>query len=317
MNLLRYTRWMKSDFQGKSNHMALSTLYSQPSTLHSQPSTLHSPLSTFHIQRRKITLYISLLLLGSILQGCVRHKQLVNFYESDLPIDTAMAITNQVDLTIQPQDLLYINVHSLSPEAAAPFNLTQAGQGNNQMSNQGGGGLFSMSDIMMGYLVDDQGNIDFPVLGSVQVKGKTTAEAQQILLQQIKPFLSDAVIDVRFLNFRITVLGEVNQPGTYRLSAERITVLDAIGAANDMTVFANRRTILVIREENAQRSFHRLDLNDPVIFTSPYFYLRQNDVLYIEPHKTKIAAVSDPLQRVIGYFSAGLSIVTLIFALSK
>lgn len=258
-----------------------------------------------------------LLLITGLFQGCVQHKQLVNFYKSDLPMDTSMVITNKADLTIQPQDLLYINVHSLSLEAAAPFNLVQASQGNNQMLNNQTGGLYSMADILMGYLVDDQGNIDFPVLGSVNVKEKTTAEAQQILLEKIKPYLSDAVVDVRFLNFRITVLGEINRPGTYRLSAERITILDAIGAAGDMNVFANRRTILVIREENNQRSFHRLDLGDPDIFTSPYFYLRQNDVVYVEPHKTKIAAVSDPVQRFVGYFSAGLSIVTLILALSK
>jgi polysaccharide export outer membrane protein len=122
---------------------------------------------------------------------------------------------------------------------------------------------------------------------------------------------------MRFLNLKITILGEVNNPGTIRLSNKRVTLLEAIGMAGDLSIYANRNNVLVIREENGKRTTARLDLQTAEIFTSPYFYLQQNDVVYIEPTKARIATVADPVQRFISYGSGVLSIVTLIIALTR
>lgn len=251
--------------------------------------------------------------------SCVSHKQLMNFQGQALPLNKPEDILNLVNLKIQSEDLLHITVHSYDVEAAEPFNLNAGQSGNNsgnmmqQQQIVGGNSL----ELFSGYFVDQEGFIDFPVLGRIPVRGLTLEEAKFKIVDQLKTYLKDAVVNIRFLNFKISVLGEVTNPGILRLTNKRITLLEAIGMAGDMTSYANRTNILIIRETNGKRTYERLNLQDNSIFVSPYFYLMQNDVIYIEPLKAKTATTADLVQRIISYSSAALSLLTLILTLSK
>lgn len=265
--------------------------------------------------------FILFLLFIGFLSSCVSHKELVNFNNEESPLTIGTEeIVNAMNLKIQAEDLLRIQVHSADKDqlAALPFNLEPPGQQN--MMPQAGqarsGGNYSI-ELFNGYLVDQEGNIDFPVIGKIEVNGLTLEEAKAKLINLLKQYINVPIVNMRFLNLKITVLGEVNNPGTVRLSNKRVTLLEAIGMAGDLSIYANRTNVLVIREENGKRTTARLDLQTAEIFTSPYFYLQQNDVVYIEPTKARIATVADPVQRFISYGSGILSIVTLIIALSN
>ncbi len=239
--------------------------------------------------------------------GCVARKELISFQKT--PSEQAFRWQGP---PVQPGDILHIAVYSGEAEAAAPFNLQE--------------GFFPGAltapqqhtlELFLGYLVSENGTIDFPVLGAIAVGGLTLPQVKDTLEQHLRAYLRDVVVSVRFVNFRVTVLGEVNQPGTYTVSSPRITLLEAIGRAGDLTPYANRNNILHIREQNGRRIYTRIDLQKGEIFSSPAYYLQQNDIIYIEPNRAKVAAVADPATRVITYTTGVLSVVTLILALFK
>lgn len=271
-----------------------------------------------HILIKNVLLLVVCVLFAS---SCVRHKQLVNFQGENLPLESPEEILNLINLEIQPEDLLNITVHSLNEEAAKPYNQTLGGQqggGNNMMMQGGGGGAGGNNlELFMGYFVDQEGFIDYPGLGRVEVAGLTLEEAKFKLLDMLQTYLNDAVVNIRFMNFKVTMLGEVNMPGTLRLTNKRVTLLEAIGLANDLTPYANRTNILVIREHEGRREYARLNLQDNSIFASKYFYLMQNDVIYIEPLPARTATTADLFQRIISYTSGALSLVTLILTLTR
>lgn len=253
---------------------------------------------------------LHLLLLALLMSSCVSHEQLLNFSEgedfSQLPKD----ISNIPTLKIQADDLLSIKVTALDIEAALPFNIDPPT--GNQNLNAGGG-----MRPLIGYLVNSSGNIDFPILGKIQTAGLTTDELKAYLREQLEPYLKDPVIVVRFLNFRVTVLGEVTNPSTFFLANERVTILDALGQAGDLTPYGNRTNLLVIREQNGQRNFGQLSLHDRHIFESPYFYLQQNDVIYVEPLEEKTSTVRDQTQRILPWLSIITSLTTLVLTLTR
>lgn len=226
---------------------------------------------------------------------------------------------NAVELRLQPDDLLHISVQSFDMEASAPFNPGQQAGGNQQFMQigQAGGGGINGAELFSGYFVDREGFINFPVLGRLRVGGLTISEIEHLISESIKPYLKDGVVNVRFLNFKITFLGEVSRPGILRLSNQRITLLEALGQAGDFTPYANRTNVLLIREQNGQRIYQRLNFQDPMLTQSPFFYLQQNDVIYVEPTQAKVATVSDPFQRFFSYGSAVLSVVTIVLALFR
>lgn len=261
------------------------------------------------MQPLKYTCFLLLTLLG--LSSCVTHDELLNFNQGPAFPDTAVDIQNLPQLQIQPDDLLSIRVKSLEPLAAEPFNVDPA---NMNMGMMGGGGNVRP---LIGYLVSREGTIDFPMLGTIKVVGMTTDELKELLLEELEPFLKEPVILVRFLNFRITVLGEVLQPGTFFVANERVTVLDMLGQAGDITPYGNRTNILIIREQNGQRQTATLNLQDREVFESPFFYLQQNDVIYVEPMPTRTAAIRDQSQRILPWLSAITALTTLALTLSN
>ena len=253
---------------------------------------------------------LAVLLLAICTSSCVSYRELVNFREIDAAREQVEDIDNALELKIQPKDLLRIQVQSVQAEAAAPFNEAALTGGIGQASPQN-------LQLFTGYLVDDDGYIDLPLLGRIRAAGQTVESLQFAIRGKLDTYLRDPVVNVRFLNFKVTVIGEVNLPGVVPLPNSRVTILEALGLAGDLTDYADRSSVLVVREQDGERSYQRLNLQSDEVFSSDYFYLKQNDVIYVEPIRARTATVSDPGQRIITYVSPLLSVVGIIIAISS
>lgn len=189
---------------------------------------------------------------------------------------------------IQKSDILSITVSSLNPEAAAVFN----------SPNSGGTTAVGGAGSPVGYLVNTEGNIQFPLIGNITAEGLTKNQLKNNISKTLvdKKLLLDPIVSIRFVNFRVTVLGEVNNPTVVAVPNEKISLLEAIGLAGDMTIYAKRTNVMIIRENNDVKIIKRLNLNSDELFTSPYYYLQSNDIVYVEPNKAKVASVSGGMQ---------------------
>jgi polysaccharide export outer membrane protein len=252
--------------------------------------------------------------------ACTTTKNVAYFQDlTDTSKIYTQAINGTYELQIQPDDILKIVVNNIYPEAAAPFNLGNSSSPLSATSTQtipGATGAVSpintSGESSEGYLVDKDGSIDFPILGNIKVEGLTINQLKDTLKPRLSKYLQDPIINVRLLNYKVTVLGEVLHPSTYSIPSERITVVDAIGMAGDLTIYGKRENVLLIREVNGQRKFIRLNLNSSNIFKSPYYYLKQNDIIYVEPNKSKIAASDVTQIRNISLISAALTLLVVI-----
>jgi polysaccharide export outer membrane protein len=226
--------------------------------------------------------YFSIFILLLSCVSCVNTKKAVYFSDQRNGSFDAPAVPK---LVIQTNDLLNISVSSLNPEASAVFN-----QPNNNNSN--GSATSATTTTATGFLVDGDGNIQYPFLGVIKAAGLTKDELKDKITKSLvdKKLLVDPIVTVRFLNFKVTVLGEVAHPTVVTVPSERISLLEAIGLAGDLTIYAKRDNILVIRDEDGKKVTHRLNLNSTELFNSPYFYLKSNDVVYVEPNKSKVAS---------------------------
>jgi polysaccharide export outer membrane protein len=183
---------------------------------------------------------------------------------------------------LKSDDLLSITVLGIDEQAIKPFNLPLAN------NNQNNGGYAQGAPSPTGYLIDSEGNIDFPVIGKIKLSGLTRSVAIDILKEQLKPYLNNPTILIRILNYKITVLGEVRNPGTFNIPNERITLLEAIGIAGDLQITGVRKNVLVIRDSDGKKTETRVDLTTNELFSSPVYYLQQNDVVYVEPNRAKV-----------------------------
>ncbi|HLP04255.1 MAG TPA: polysaccharide biosynthesis/export family protein [Paludibacter sp.] len=248
--------------------------------------------------------YLLFVISSILLTGCVSQKEIAYF--SGVNSNSADSINKSFykahEARICSGDLLSITVTGLDPKAVAPFNLPLV-----SYATPGSEQLYS-APTLQSYLVDINGNIDFPVIGRIHLAGFTKSQAIAQLNEKLSPYLTNSIVTIQFMNYKITVLGEVLRPGQYAVSNERITILDALGLAGDMTVYGRRENVLLTRENNGKLEFVRLNLNSDEIFKSPYFYLQQNDVLYVEPNKVK----SIGSQNISLYLSAVSTIVTTV-----
>ncbi len=183
---------------------------------------------------------------------------------------------------LKSDDLLSITVLGIDEQAIKPFNLPLAN------NNQNNGGYAQGAPSPTGYLIDSEGNIDFPVIGKIKLSGLTRSAAIDILKEQLKPYLNNPTILIRILNYKITVLGEVRTPGTFTIPNERITLIEAIGIAGDLQITGVRKNVLVIRDSDGKKTETRVDLTTNELFSSPVYYLQQNDVVYVEPNRAKV-----------------------------
>ena len=189
-------------------------------------------------------------------------------------------VSNATEPKIKPDDLLSITVTSINPEANMLFN-----QG--VIASEGNVGTGGVDKSTQGYVVNSEGLINLPMLGKVELGGLTKEEATLKITEALEEYLKEPIVNIRYLNYRITVIGEVNRPSTFTVPTEKINLLTALGMAGDLTVYGKRENILIIREEGGERTMTRVNLNNKDILDSPYFYLQQNDVVYVEPVETK------------------------------
>ena len=189
------------------------------------------------------------------------------------------------DAKIMPKDQLTISINTVNPEASLPYNLLL------QTSYTQGRSVSVGSGTMMPYLVDNNGYINFPVVGKLKVGGLTKTECQDLILEKIRPFMAESenpVVTVIMSSYSVSVLGEVNRPGSFQVGREKITILEALSQAGDLTIYGVRDKVKLIREDaTGKKEIHTLDLTDANIVASPYYYLQQNDIVYVEPNKVK------------------------------
>ena len=239
------------------------------------------------------------LLLAVCLASCSGPRNLVYF--SDLSKKTPagdLEVTN-LEPKIQKSDLLNITVNSSSLESNVLFAANVNGTNKN--------GFYEKE----GYRVSKSGDISYPVIGTVNLEGLTIEQAQNKLTRQISAYVKNPIVNVQFLNFKVTVIGEVNHPSTFNVTNDKITLLEALGMAGDMTAYGKRNNVLIIRETDNKRTMARVNLNKKETLTSPYFYLKQNDVIYVEPDKAKSLEYS-PNNRLMPLVVASISAVAVI-----
>jgi len=240
-------------------------------------------------------------------------------YFKDIP-DTirerSMQLASFVTPTIQPDDILQVTIQTL--DAGTTSILNQANSmfpSNSSAVSAIPGAPASTPNISNGYLVDKNGYVLLPIIGKVMVAGQTTDLVRDEIRKAAEQFYKDPVVNVRFANFKITVLGEVARPSAYVMPNEKVTILDAIGMAGDLTIFAKRENVLLIRDNNGKKEFVRFNLNDSKMFASPYFYLHQGDVVYVEPHKSKVTSTDMAQVRTVSILASVMSVV--IIAISR
>lgn len=245
-----------------------------------------------------------------LLSSCLSYRDVINFQDAQGAGGIVQeSIQNTMRIRLQTDDVVQVLIYSYAnPLEAAKFNPIQASTGTGAQAQVG-----SSVAEPIGYRVDPDGNIVLPVAGKVQVQGLTLEEAQEAISEKVTAtgYLLDNFVHLRFLSFRITILGEISSPGSYTIPSQRITLLEAIGMAGDLTHNANRDRLLIIREQNNKRYYGRVDLKSIKSLNSEFYNLYPGDILYVEPHRVKVQG-----QNPIGPFIAPLaSIVTFVVVL--
>ncbi len=248
----------------------------------------------------KIHSAVLFLLLSAVLilsESCITRKD-ISYFQDVSDTLSKQTIHQNFEATIQSGDLLSIHVTSMSKEASSFFNVV---------------GETTDQQVANTYLVDAMGNIEMPLIGSVNVAGKTTQIAKRDIKDLLEKYLNNPTVNLRIRNFKVTVLGEVQNPGVYTIPNEKITLVEALGLAGDMTIFARRVNVLVIREKSSTREFVKLDLTSKNFFESEYYYLHSNDILYVEPGKGKFAS-ADAWYKILPIVFSGLTALGLFLS---
>ncbi len=251
-------------------------------------------------------------LISILIFSCKAPTDVVYFQDSN----NLEKITSKNSFTpvFKVDDIVSIFVMASDMDGARPFNLTQGSSLN--ISSTVGAYSGRNSDVdEPTYLIDEQGNIEFPVLGKLKIAGLNRIEVKDMIKEKLKVYIKDPIVNIRLKNFKITVLGEVKTPGSFTIPNERVTIVEALGLAGDMTIKGKRQNVMVIRETDGVNTYHRIDLTSKSIFDSPVYYLAQNDVLYIEPNKSQVRnskTRSNAFGIILSAISVGLSALALI-----
>lgn len=237
------------------------------------------------------------------LASCASKQDVVYFQDASnfetIVSDDIYAYKFKVD------DVVSIHVSTLDQQASIPFNLFKGAE-------EGG-----IRPEQVDYIIDKDGNIDFPVLGAIKIEGLSPEETKNLLKNKLTDYLKDPIINIRLKNFTVTVLGEVNRPGTYPVNGEQITILEAIGLANDLTIKGKRENVLVIRDFNGTKVYNRIDLTSKQALNSPVYYLTQNDVVYIEPNQSAITSSALDNRATIAVSIASVLITSTVLILTR
>jgi polysaccharide export outer membrane protein len=257
--------------------------------------------SVQRIGRHAIVFLVAILLFAS----CQSYKK-VPYLQDVEAVERTVQEGNLYDAKIMPKDLLTIVVSCTSPELAVPFNLTVASTANVTLNS------VTSQPVLQPYLVDNEGKINFPVLGELKVGGLTKKQAESLIIEKLKPYIKETpIVTVRMVNYKISVVGEVARPGTFTISNEKVNLLEALAMAGDMTVWGLRDNVKLIREgADGKQEIVTLDLNKAETILSPYYWLQQNDIVYVTPNKAK-ARNSDIGNSTSLWFSATSILVSL------
>ncbi len=213
-----------------------------------------------------------------LLSGCKSSENLTYFVNNRPGVQAAQMAPAEWKIKIEPQDELAITVTSDYPAATAPYNLPLT-----QMNSKENMSTQLAQQTLQTYIVDKKGDIAFPVLGKIHVEGMTTDQLAEELTRRISADVEGPIVRVELINFKVNVLGQVTKPGVYKSESERFTILDALAEAEDLTVYGRRDNVTLIREENGQVTYNTVNLEDANLLNSPYYYLKQNDAIYVEP----------------------------------
>lgn len=246
----------------------------------------------------------TVLLCGFILLASCASKKDVVYFQDAGNFETLVDQSNFVT-KFKVDDVIGIFISTLDAEASAPFNLFRGSQENGLRPEQ------------VDYLVDKDGEIDFPVIGKVKVSGLSPEELRILLREKLSDYLVDPIINIRLKNFTVTILGEVNRPGTYEVNGEQITILEALGLANDLTIKGQRENVLVIRDFDGTKVYNRIDLTKKSALKSPVYYLTQNDVVYIEPNNSAITSSSLDNRATIAVSIASILITSTVLLITR
>lgn len=231
----------------------------------------------------KLQSFVAIALISIFFSSCSTSKTVLPYFTDITEISEGSFPAGDYSPEIKPDDELIITVSSEVPEASVPYNLPYINIASRDILTK------ASSPRTQTYIVSTDGNINFPVLGTIHVEGMTCEQLQKYLTEKISDDIKNPIVTVQLINFTVVVAGEVTKPGTIRVESNRFTILDALGEAGDLTPYGERSNVLVIREENGERKFAHLNLNSSEILTSPYYYLQQNDYVYVEPNKVRQA----------------------------
>ena len=239
--------------------------------------------------------------------SCASSKKVV--YLQDVVPLKQQVIEQKYEVYIHNDDLLAIMVNSKNPELALPFNMPMVTY---QLGSQS-----APQQRVLGYLVDTNGDIDFPILGKLHVAGLTRLQLTDLIKQRLieEDLIKDPIVTVQFLNYKVAVMGEVNRPGSFNISGDRITLLEALSMAGDLTIYGRRDRVAVIREKDGKRTILMHDLRSSDIFNSPCYYLQQNDIVYVEPNKSKAGQSEINQNKSVGVWLSAASILVSIASL--
>ena len=269
------------------------------------PAVTETTIVTMYKAIRKSLFAVLLLGVVGLFSSCVSPTEVV--YLQDVQGNSSETLKQNYQTIIQKDDQLYISVSSKQPELVTPFMQTEMGRMSSANTTN--------TKAPIGYLVNDDGNIVLPIIGKVKAAGKSCTQLADDIAAALRAgeYISDASVNVQITNFKFTVLGEVSGNGIKTIQGQRVTILEAVSMAGDLTIDGNR-DITLIREKDGKREVVKLDLRDKDIINSPYYYLQQNDVIYVTPSERKINTRSEEMQ-VLGFAMSGLGLVTAIIAI--
>ena len=256
-------------------------------------------------QITRILLYVFIIIQIVLLDtSCISARKTVYFY--NVKDTTFLQKGTDVQTPIHENDILSISISSLNPEASAIFNTPNDYVSRSTTAT----GSYAQSS---GYLVNTDGNIQLPILGNMKAAGLTKNQLRDNITSAIlaKKLLIDPIIDIRYLNYEVTVIGEVAHPTVITVPSEKISLIKAIGLAGDLTIYGKRENILLIREEDGKRRTRHININSADFFNSPYYYLKPNDVVYVEPNKAKVASATRT-QQLLPIILSSLSIIVIV-----
>ena len=251
----------------------------------------------------KLRLHLFGLLALLLASSCVSGKKITYYQNMEALEQEAQAA--KAGLEIEPNDLLVVSVAAENIESVQPFNLPVIG-----MPSTGDATRVSGQPQLQTYLVNSEGEIQFPVLGTLDVAGLTRQQLSELLEEKIAKYVQNPIVNIRIANFQVTVLGEVNQPGTFSIPDEYLSLNKALGFAGDLTIYGKRKNVLIIRETEEGKIYKYVDLTDASLLNSPFYYLQQNDVVYVEPSSSRIQSRS-----LLGTATQYLSIASVITSL--